>query len=132
MSSSILRLLLAALICSGMAPIATGAPIPYIFVKVADSSGSLNAFGNGTCSNDARQASFFSTFDSGGAGVFYADASNITTVASTTGSFSAFGGIPTINNNGVVAFLANVRASAGGGQGLFTGSGGATTTIVHS
>ena len=39
---------------------------------------------------------------------------------------------PSINDAGMVAFLATREPSAGGGKGIFTGAGGATTTIALS
>jgi hypothetical protein len=51
-------------------------------------------------------------------------------IADTAGPFSAFGSspsAPSINASGTVAFLAGLDA---GGEGIFTGSGGPTTTIA--
>ncbi len=47
-------------------------------------------------------------------------------------TFSAFGGAPSINTAGTVAFLATRDAGAGGGTGIFTSAGGVTTSIALS
>lgn len=52
-----------------------------------------------------------------------------TKVADTTDQFSSFGFSPSINNEGIVAFQAELKA---GGSGIFAGSGGATTTIADT
>lgn len=52
-----------------------------------------------------------------------------TLIADTAGSFSGFGREVSINNAGTVAFRAGLDK---GGTGIFTGAGGATTTIVTS
>jgi hypothetical protein len=60
-----------------------------------------------------------------------AEAFTFTKIADDSGPFSFvdvfFGPEPVINNRGTVAFLTNLDT---GGQGIFTGSGGATTTIA--
>jgi hypothetical protein len=48
-------------------------------------------------------------------------------IADTTGPLSAFNCTPSINNNGTVAFVADLRA---GGSGIFRGSGGLLTRII--
>jgi len=60
-----------------------------------------------------------------------AEAFTFTKIADDSGPFSFvdvfFGPEPVINNRGTVAFLTNLDT---GGAGIFTGSGGATTTIA--
>ncbi|HEY9794669.1 MAG TPA: choice-of-anchor tandem repeat NxxGxxAF-containing protein [Leptolyngbyaceae cyanobacterium] len=60
-----------------------------------------------------------------------AEAFTFTKIADDSGPFSFvdvfFGPEPVINNGGTVAFLTNLDT---GGAGIFTGSGGATTTIA--
>jgi len=60
-----------------------------------------------------------------------AEAFTFTKIADDSGPFSFvdvfFGPEPVINNRGTVAFLTNLDT---GGEGIFTGSGGATTTIA--
>jgi len=60
-----------------------------------------------------------------------AEAFTFTKIADDSGPFSFvdvfFGPEPVINNRGTVAFLTNLDR---GGEGIFTGSGGATTTIA--
>jgi hypothetical protein len=60
-----------------------------------------------------------------------AEAFTFTKIADDSGPFSfvdvSFGPEPVINNRGTVAFLTNLDT---GGAGIFTGSGGATTTIA--
>jgi hypothetical protein len=52
-----------------------------------------------------------------------------TKIADTKGSFSSFQGYPSINDNGTVVFQARLD---NGSEGIFTGSGRATTTIVDT
>ena len=52
-----------------------------------------------------------------------------TKIADTKGSFSSFQGYPSINDNGTVVFQARLDD---GSEGIFTGSGGTTTTIVNT
>lgn len=57
-----------------------------------------------------------------------------TRIADTSGEFSSFSdsgghGAPAVNEHGVVAFFANLDS---GGSGIFTGSGGPTTTIADT
>lgn len=52
-----------------------------------------------------------------------------TKIADTKGSFSSFQGYPSISDNGTVVFQARLD---NGIEGIFTGSGGATTTIVDT
>jgi hypothetical protein len=52
-----------------------------------------------------------------------------TRIADTDGAFFEFGFFPTINDAGTVAFAAQRR---GGGQGVYTGDGGAVTTLYDS
>jgi hypothetical protein len=60
-----------------------------------------------------------------------AEAFTFTKIADDSGPFSfvnvSFGARPVINNRGTVAFLTNLDT---GDEGIFTGSGGATTTIA--
>lgn len=61
----------------------------------------------------------------GRAGVLY----TFTKIADTSGAFAGFLGGPAVNNNGTVAFWASLK---GGSEGIFTGNGGPTTTIIDA
>ncbi len=52
-----------------------------------------------------------------------------TKIADTKGSFGSFQGYPSINDNGTVVFQARLDD---GSEGIFTGSGGTTSTIVNT
>jgi len=52
-----------------------------------------------------------------------------TNIADTGGPFDSFGFLPSINTAGTVAFDATLDA---GGEGIFIGSGGPTTTIIDN
>lgn len=52
-----------------------------------------------------------------------------TKIAETNETFSSFGFWPAINNQGTVAFSAELRS---GGSGIFVGNGGITTTIADT
>ena len=61
-------------------------------------------------------------------GIFTGNGTTITPIALADGStYSSISFVPSINNNGVVAFQAGLAA---GGQGIFTGDGTTTNTIV--
>ena len=50
-----------------------------------------------------------------GTGVFTGNCEAVVAIPDTTGIFSGFQGLPTINNEGAVAFRADLK---GGGQGI--------------
>lgn len=62
-------------------------------------------------------------------GVFTSNGEETTTIVDNTGTLKNLFRIPTINNDGTVAFAAELRA---GGQGLFTYNNGVITTIAQT
>ena len=58
-----------------------------------------------------------------------AGGNTLTTIASTTGPFDSFAGIPSINNAGDVSFMAYLDTFPGG---LFVGNGGPVRTLVNT
>jgi hypothetical protein len=106
----------------------------YVFTKIADSNGPFSSFAAYPALSASGDVGFVGSLDGGGSGVFRGNGGAITTIASTGAQFSAFPNIPdqgniSINASGVVAFNASLTA---GGMGIFTGNGGAATTIVDT
>jgi len=119
--------------------------VDYKFVRIADSTGEFLSFVESTSLtpaigiNDKGVVAFYARLDAGPTGVFVGSGGSTTTIADSNGIFSGFSKMvvppmidatdPAINNAGTVAFWASLDA---GSEGLFTGTGGATTTIAAS
>jgi hypothetical protein len=107
--------------------------VSYTFTKIADCSGVFANFGGGTSINAQGTVAFLANLDAGGQGIFTGKGGPITTIVDNSQSFGSFGlfgnfgGQPSINNAGIVAFTADFR---GGGKGILTGSGGPLTLIL--
>ena len=65
----------------------------------------------------------------GGSGVFVSSGERATTIADTSGTWSAFHGLPVVDSRGAVVFRADLGA---GGQGVYVGHGGTPVPIVES
>ncbi len=107
-----------------------GGPI----TTIVDSSGPFLDFLGFPTVNAGKTVAFHATLDAGGAGIFSGSGGSVTTIADISGPFSGFtvGGTsssPAINDQGAVAYRAALDT---GGEGIFIGSGGPTTTIAHS
>jgi hypothetical protein len=102
-----------------------GGGITPIF-EVAPGSGGLLANGNPSM-NDSGQVSFGATSPDGVQTIRRGDGTTLTTIASSQGRgrFASFGRETSINATGEVAFDAQLDSGA---SGLFSGTGGATTT----
>jgi hypothetical protein len=98
---------------------------------IADTNGSFKFFGNISL-NDGDTLAFSAWLDDGSAGIFTSSNGSFTTLADTSGAFSSFffntfrgdGSFvsidgPAINNNGAVAFGAQLET---GESGIFTGA----------
>jgi hypothetical protein len=100
---------------------------------IADDSGPFSTFGFFPAINNGGAVAFRASLDAGGQGIFTGSGGPTTTIADDSGPFSTLigagpvGETPSINDGGTVAFRASLDA---GGQGIFTGSGGPTTTIA--
>jgi hypothetical protein len=127
-------LVVSLVVCSAVTNFAAS----YSFVNVADTTtagptGTLSSFGRAAISGD--QVAFFATSSSAIANVFVGSGGPLTTVVkqgdptpnATPGGFASFG-FDVSMSDGQVAFWGNYQ----GGQGIFTGSGGAITPIVRS
>lgn len=84
--------------------------------------------------NNSGTVLFLGVRNDDSTGLFTSSGGSITTIADDSGLFSSFGpfGLPfgsTINDQGIVAFFASLEA---GGEGIFTGSGGAVTAIADT
>ncbi len=98
--------------------------VSYTFTKIADTQGNFTTLNQPSINADGTVA-----FNAGTQGVFTGNGESLTTIADTSDSLSAFGGGLSINNNGVVAFKANLPL---GDERIFTGNGGALTTIADA
>jgi hypothetical protein len=110
--------------------VGNGGPI----TTITDTSGPFRDFLGFPTINADGTVAFHATFDDGGTGIFTGSGGPLTTIADESGPFSGFtpGGSfswPAINSAGAVAFRATLDA---GGEGIFVGSGGPTTTIADS
>jgi len=102
---------------------------------IADRSGPLNGFvyiainNSGTVAFQGQGDNALSQ-----SGIFTGNGGPITTIANNSGPFGSFGGggfgRPDINANGTVVFRADIDGNAGGGHGIFSGSGGPVNTIA--
>lgn len=91
---------------------------------IADTSGPFSSFFTdapapivGYSINDAGDVAFLANLKGGGQAILKSSGGVLTTVADTSGPYSALNRV-SINNNGTVAFRATLRA---GGAGIFTG-----------
>ncbi len=137
-----LVVVLTILICGWLA-----APVPmvsattiYDFTLIATSNtGTIHNLGVPSI-NDSGAVAFQASLTAGGYGVFTGSGGPLTTIVnSNDGVFNTFslGAQPMINNAGTVAFFGQLNPGADGNpsstsatNGLFTGAGGAITTIV--
>ena len=109
----------------------------FNFTKIADTNGSFNVFDGLPAINDGGTVAFRALLDENGEGIFTSSGGSMTTIADDSGPFyfssgravPAFPFFTSINNEGTVAFAANLDA---GGGGIFTSSGGPTTTIANT
>ncbi len=94
---------------------------------IVDTSGPSSNFGfsftnlGSPSINNTGMVAFWARLNDGSNRFFTSDGATATTIA---GPFTSFGTNPSINDAGTVAFLANI--------GVFTGSGGSTTTIADT
>ena len=91
--------------------------------------------------NAAGTTAFGANLAAGGSGVFIGNGGATTTIAQTGPTFASFVNpgdlsgviLPSINpTSNTVAFFATRTAAAGGGSGIFAGTGAATTTIASA
>jgi hypothetical protein len=107
----------------------------YTFIKIAETApGGFVSFSNLAPSVNATGTVAFRSEFVGVQGIYTGEGGPTTTIIDTNGAtFGAFGGdSPMINAAGTIAFQASRKAEAGGGTGIFTVSGGATTNIALS
>jgi hypothetical protein len=102
--------------------------------SVADSTGQFSNFSPFVAINDAGTVAFRAELDTGMRGIYTGSGGATTTIADDSGQLNfpnaaLLLGKLAINANGTVSFLAGRDA---GGQGIFSGSGGAITTIATS
>ncbi len=83
----------------------------------------------GPAMNDQGTVAYRANPGSGASGVFTWSEGSIACIASTSGRFSAFHGLPVIDRRGAVAFRADLTA---GGQAICVGDGGTLTTIAET
>ena len=102
-----------------------GVITPIVVDQDFDSSSPFELIRNSPEINNSGTVAFQAFGE--GAGIFTIIDDEITTIADPSGPFQGFGGIIDINDSGEVAFDASLDS---GGQGVFTGSGGDTTTIA--
>jgi hypothetical protein len=97
------------------------------FGGLASSGGSINASGTVAFQGDNPTVTPSQAIYTGAGGAHTLIAGN-----ESTSPFSEFGssGVEAINDSGTVAFYARHRASAGGGEGIFTRSGGTGPIIT--
>lgn len=92
-------------------------PVPYTFIKIADSAGPLASFTGYPDVNDAGVVVFRATLDAGGQIIATGTGGALTTVIQSGGgpiSFSALGGAPVINSSGAVGFWAETSPGVRG------------------
>ena len=108
-----------------------------VITTLAETSGLFSDFGDVSI-NSAGAVAFWAALDDGSQGIYTAAGGslNVIAMASSSGpvfrSFDtvAFGGRPSINDAGTVAFWAVIHNT--GGSGIFTGNGGPTTEIIRN
>ncbi len=113
---------------------AGGARAAYTFTNIADTSGPIFSFGEPAINAEGK-VTFRADLDTTFSDVIYlAHDGLITTVASNISSqFHSFPfQTPGIDSDGKVYFAANRTGPAGGGNGIFSGSGGAIDTYAVS
>src|SRR6266849_4144372 len=109
--------------------------VSYTFTKIADCSGGFANFTGGMSINARGTVAFAASFPAGSPGIFIGMGGPLTTIVDNSQSFGSFGlfgnfgGQPSINNTGTVAFEAEFR---GGGKGILTSSGGPLTLIADN
>jgi hypothetical protein len=102
---------------------------------IADRTGPLNGFIY-TAINNGGTVAFQATGDNAvsQSGIFTGNGGLVTTIANNSGPFGNFGGggfgRPDINSSGTVVFRASIDPNAGGGHGIYSGSGGPVATIA--
>jgi len=116
-----------------LAPAPARAALLYSFDTIADSNDGFSSF-RAPSLNASGTAAFAAGLATGGFGIFTGAGGATTTIADTGGAFPVFIGDPSLNASGTAAFAA--RRSSGvffnnAGTGIFTGAGGATTTIAE-
>jgi hypothetical protein len=125
---------------------AIGEAIPYTFTKIADTVGTFDGFTFASLGmpsiNNMGDVAFTAGLVGGGSGVFRRSsggtitkiADSTTTVTTTGESFAGFGvpGVPTISDDGTVAFGATLDATGDPIFGIFTGSGGMPIKIAKT
>lgn len=117
------------------APAAQAQSTQYSFTRIADTAGPLSGFNPRVALNNAGTIAFQATLDAGGQAIFTSTGAGgqLTTIAASIAATSPNSpyrdlfGSPSINNNGTVAFAAQLTS---GGRGLLTSSGGQVTTIT--
>lgn len=106
----------------------------FTTIARTDTSSEFNIFGTPDI-NDNGLVAFFAVRDDvagGGRGIYTAtDSGSFNTIArtDTSGEFAVFGGAPSINNSGVVAFYSTRDA---GGQAIYTATDGSGFTTIAS
>jgi hypothetical protein len=117
----------------------------FTFTKIADTNNPysfLDGFpsinNEGTVAFGTGQEVTGSLFTNAiGQSIFTGSGGPLTTIADISGPYSFFGGNSSINDGGTVSFFATKKVEGGSifngdAQGIFTGSGGSTTTISDS
>ncbi|MBL9162837.1 MAG: hypothetical protein JNL18_08905 [Planctomycetaceae bacterium] len=106
-----------------------------VITTLAETSGLFSDFGDVSI-NSAGAVAFWAALDDGSEGIYAAAGGSLNTIATASSSGPvfrsfdtvAFGGRPSINDSGTVAFWAVIHNT--GGSGIFTGNGGPTNTII--
>ena len=116
-----------AAVAASLFAVPTSVAGPYLFTRIADTSGPYRSFFTPSL-NDAGQVAFRARLGGGQQGIFAGSGGPVTTIADTSGTFDTLRD-PSINASGQVGFRAFLDA---GGEGLFAGSGGPTTTLYDN
>ena len=115
------------ILCSLIAPPDSSAAM-YTYTKLADTTGTFNAFFNATI-NESGTVAFRALLDSGPQAIFSSSGGAATTIAVAPSSTDF--GAPSINNNGSVAFVSSGML-LGSEKKVVVGNGGALTTIASN
>ena len=126
-SRQVSLILCAAVMGLVLAMAARGEAAKYTFTKIADTSGSYNSFGYASINNKGAVAfSAISTVK----GIYVSDGITLVPIADSSGppfAFTSFSGLPSINDEGMVAFKAILGT---GDSAILSGDGASTPTLL--